>query len=40
MSQLSPVSAVETVLPDLCWNDTRKELAETPQVQLSLVVAN
>ena len=31
MSQLTPVSAVETVLPDLCWNDIRKELAETPQ---------
>ena len=31
MSQLTPVSVVETALPNLCQIDIREELAETPQ---------
>ena len=26
LSQLTPVSAVKTDLPDICWNDIPKEL--------------
>jgi hypothetical protein len=33
MSQLTPISVVETALPDLCQNDIRKELTETPQME-------
>ena len=31
VSQLIPVSVVETALTDLCWNNIRMELAEMPQ---------
>jgi hypothetical protein len=33
MSQLTPISVVETALPNLCQNDIRKEITETPQME-------
>ena len=32
MSQLTLVSTVDKLLPDLCWFDLRKVLVETPQI--------